>query len=169
MNYNTGTSAYKYDEYMYNSSSAYELDYEQRDVKYEQRRTVRINNRSKKKELLARMVIVSLVTMLICAVGFLYSRVMVIYAANEVNQLKNELATISSANNKKSMEIERSIDLKKVEEIAISKYNMQRPDKNQTVYVNVTQQDYAEVVKPEGINIFKTASGGIKKVLAYLN
>ena len=169
MNYNTGTSAYKYDAYSYNSSSAYELDYEQRDAKYEQRKSARINNRSRKKELMARMIIASLAAMLICAVGFLYSRVMVIYAANEVNQLKCELATISSANNKKSMEIERSIDLKKVEELAISKYNMQRPDKNQTVYVKVAQQDYAEIVKPEGINLFKTASGKIKKVLAYLN
>ena len=36
----------------------------------------------------------------------------------------------------------------KIEELAITKYGMQRPDKNQTVYVNVIQSDYGEVVKP---------------------
>ncbi len=169
MNYNTGSSAYKFDEYTYNSSSAYELEIERTEQQLDTRRAVRSNVRQKQKAALAMVIIVSLFTTLICSVGFLYSRVMVIYAADKVQDLKNELATISAANNKKSMEIERSIDLKKVEELAISKYNMQRPDKNQTVYVSVAQQDYAEVVKPEGINIFKTASGHIKKVLAYLN
>ncbi len=169
MNYNVGTSAYKYDYYTDNSTSAYELEYERSNNKLDERVQTRNKNKQKQKALIAVVVLVSLFATLVCSVGFLYSRVMVIYAANKVTDLKNELATISAANNKKSMELERSINLDKVEELAISRYNMQRPDKNQTVYVNVAQQDYAEVVKPASNNIFKTATVKIKKVLAYLN
>ncbi len=169
MNYYSGTSAYKIDYDTYTTSSAYELEYEQIDRQYDNKRATRRKAREKQKAVIAMMVIISLFATLLCSVGFLYSRVMVIYAANKVVSLENELASITAQNSRKSMEIERSIDLKKVEELAISKYNMQRPDKNQTVYVNVAQEDYAEVVKTGGFNFLKKTTGKIKDVLAYLN
>ena len=53
---------------------------------------------------------------------------------------------LTKENSNKKISIEQSIDLKKIEEIAISQYGMQRLDKNQTVYVKVVQDDYGEVV-----------------------
>ena len=67
-------------------------------------------------------------------------------AQTDVSALETELAELTKENSNKKISIEQSIDLKKIEEIAISQYGMQRLDKNQTVYVKVVQDDYGEVV-----------------------
>lgn len=60
--------------------------------------------------------------------------------------MEEELSELTETNNNKKIQLEKSVDLKKIEEIAISQYGMQRPDKNQIVYVRVVQSDYGEVI-----------------------
>ena len=67
-------------------------------------------------------------------------------AKTEVLNLEKQYANIVEENTNKKIQMEQSIDLKKIEEIAISQYGMQRLDKNQTIYVKVVQEDYAEIV-----------------------
>lgn len=86
------------------------------------------------------------IILFLLAAGTVYSKVLVMQAATDVDTKRNELMQLIEANNKKKIEFEQNIDLKKVEELAITKYGMQRPDKNQTIYVNVVQKDYGEVV-----------------------
>jgi len=64
---------------------------------------------------------------------------------NRVSELKKEYAAIVHENKKTEIEINQKIDLKKVEEIAISNYNMNRAKKSQVVYINVEQEDYAVI------------------------
>ena len=46
-------------------------------------------------------------------------------------------------------ELEESIDLTSVEEAAVNRLGMQRPSKNQTVYVNIKQDDVCELTANE--------------------
>ena len=75
-----------------------------------------------------------------------HTQVLLMQAKSTVENMEEELATLTETNNNKKIQLEKSVDLKKVEEIAISQYGMQRPDKNQIVYVRVVQNDYGEVI-----------------------
>lgn len=81
------------------------------------------------------------------AAGTVYSRMLVDQASVAVVAKQEELMKLIEANNNKRIAREQSIDLDKIKELAITKYGMQRPDNNQTVYVNVVQNDYGEVVR----------------------
>ena len=81
------------------------------------------------------------------AAGTVYSRMLVDQASVAVVAKQEELMKLIEANNNKRIVREQSIDLEKIEELAITKYGMQRPDNNQTVYVNVVQNDYGEIVR----------------------
>lgn len=43
-----------------------------------------------------------------------------------------------------SMEAEGELDFKEIEQTAVNKYNMKRPETHQIVYVNLPQNDYIE-------------------------
>lgn len=75
-----------------------------------------------------------------------HTQVLLMQAKSTVENMEEELAELTETNNNKKIQLEKSVDLKKVEEIAISQYGMQRPDKNQIVYVRVVQNDYGEVI-----------------------
>ncbi len=64
---------------------------------------------------------------------------------NKVADLKKEYNTLVHENKKAEIEINQKIDLKTVEEIAISNYNMNRAKKSQVVYIDVQQEDYAVI------------------------
>ncbi len=79
--------------------------------------------------------------------GLVYSRVLVMQAKSSVETMEKQLAILTEENCNKKIQLEQSVDLKKIEEIAISQYGMQRPDNNQIIYVRVVQDDYGEVIK----------------------
>ena len=83
----------------------------------------------------------------VVAAGTVYSRMLVDQASVTVTAKQEELMEIIEANNNKRIEFEQSIDLDKIEELAITQYGMQRPDNNQLIHVNVVQSDYGEVVR----------------------
>ncbi len=138
----------------YDGSSAYKID------TYETAETVKRGpvavddskiyeiRKKRKKAVAALCFYLSVVFAL--AVGTIYTKVLVLQAQTNVSALETELAELTKENNDKKISIEQSIDLKKIEEIAISQYGMQRLDKNQTVYVKVVQDDYGEVVSDKG-------------------
>ncbi len=82
---------------------------------------------------------------IVAAVILLSKNVQVTEQKNKVSDLKKEYNAIVHENKKKEIEINQKIDLKKVEEIAISNYNMNRAKKSQIVYINVEQEDYAVI------------------------
>lgn len=83
---------------------------------------------------------------LIFAVAFcIVSREVSIYEKNsQVNRLENQLEQAVSETKQAQIASEKAINLKTVEEVATSKFAMSRPEKSQTVYINIQQSDYAE-------------------------
>ena len=94
-------------------------------------------------------------------------------ASHQLSRYQKELKELQTANEQMQIAIERSIDLKKVEEIANTQLNMKQPDKYQMVYVDLKKQDYAELVNP---NLYETPNNqwfavifkAISNVLEYL-
>lgn len=89
--------------------------------------------------------IASILLVFAVACTILYRNVIIIESSTEAQQLEEKLTTLQAANTKLNYELKKEVDLKKVEEIATTKLGMKRPDKHQTVYVDVTQKNYAEV------------------------
>ena len=136
--YTYGTSAYKIEDYGYEEAQvernkAEEAEKESRDSII-------------RRKFVKSLCIYGLILFMLGA-ATVYSRVLIMQAESNVMQKEKELAQLTEQNNYKKIRIEQNVDLKKIEELAITKYGMQRPDKNQTIYVNVIQSDYGEVVK----------------------
>ena len=72
--------------------------------------------------------------------------------SDKIKQLQSELSMLESNTSQKMFELEQSVDLNSVEEIASTRLNMQRPEKYQIVYINVPSEDVAKVTadKVEG-------------------
>ena len=132
-----GSSAFKIEDDIYRHPSTEEI---------EAKRIAEENKKAAlRRKFVMNMCVYGLIVFLLGA-GTVYSKVLVMQASSTVQAKETELAKLMEENNNKKIQFEQSIDLKKIEELAITKYGMQRPDKNQTVYVNVVQSDYGEVV-----------------------
>ncbi len=134
--------------YYTNGSSAYSLDKYDIENYYTKKR---INEEEAKKARAVRSAklrmrtIAAILAVFAVACTILYRNVAIIEASTEAQQLEEKLTTLQAANTKLNYELKKEVDLKKVEEIATTKLGMKRPDKHQTVYVDVTQKNYAEV------------------------
>ena len=81
---------------------------------------------------------------------FMISKFVAVYdTGQEVNSLTKQLEQKRSYTTQKIFEMEQSVDLTEVEEIATTKLGMQRPEKHQIVYVNVKQNDKTDVTAQE--------------------
>lgn len=155
----------------YNETSlAYEIEYgNEESVREEPVRKTKKKNRSG-------------LLLFICAVYVIASIGSLLFKTANVNEKKNELETIKkqyeevlNENKKIEVGLNSRIDLRKVEDIAIAKLDMNKPKYNQIVYVNTNPNDYGEVIEAEketekesqGIfgSIIKTFTG----IFAYSN
>ncbi|MBP3337216.1 MAG: cell division protein FtsL [Clostridia bacterium] len=68
--------------------------------------------------------------------------------ANQISETKKELAKIEAQNQEMQVEIEKALDLSRIEQLASDKLNMRRPEKYQICYINLDRVDYVE--KAEG-------------------
>ncbi len=94
----------------------------------------------------AKVICICLLIVTVLMAVTVHTQVLLMQAKSTVETMAEELATLTEENNNKKIQLEQSVDLKKIEQIAISQYGMQRPDKNQIVYVRVVQNDYGEVI-----------------------
>lgn len=102
------------------------------------------------------MAIVKLLLLMACAFVVLYRAVMITDKCNAVEQKQAELNALVTTNEKLQFEIDRSLDLKKVEAIAQNELGMRRAEKYQTVYIDLEQVDYVEKTASH-----KPSTGGI--------
>ncbi len=139
-NYYNGTSAYQIMDFVYSKP-------DQETVSKKADHTAR----SKKTEALHRLYgAMVLVAIFVFAASFLFTNAIIIEKASKVSDMQNELHAIVAQNNQKTLEIERTLDLKRIEDIAINELGMKHPDKYQMVYVNVEQSNYAEITAEKG-------------------
>ena len=88
--------------------------------------------------------------------GFMISQfVAVNETKQEVRYLQENLEAAESATAQKMFELEHSVDLATIEKEATTRLGMQRPERYQTIYVNVKQGDVTEKVagEVEGLHI----------------
>lgn len=105
---------------------------------------------------------------LIFAIAFcLVSREVSLYEkSSEINRLENRLEQAQTETKQAKIAAESAVDLKKIEEAATTKFGMSRPEKNQTIYINIQQDDYTEKTasKDIGLEIQHSIQSGIKNL-----
>ncbi|MBR4720819.1 MAG: septum formation initiator family protein [Clostridia bacterium] len=144
----------------YNNNLAYDLDFEANADKIEKKvKEQQKENKAKAKAERARIrrtVICCLAIFALCA-GFMISRNVTAYESKRnVAKLQKELNSLREYSSQKAFELDKSIDREEIEREAKTRLNMVRPEKYQTVYVNVKQDDVTEVTvsEAEGIKSF---------------
>lgn len=143
-----GSSAYKYEEEYY---------IPQKKTKKVVRRV-----RVKKKKKTGIKGVILPVAAIGLAFALLLSNSMILEKNAKIEELKEQLDTIHAQTVAGQFEIERNMDLKKIENEAISRLGMQRPTKAQTVYINMGNCDYAEAAeKKESVNIFSALADNV--------
>lgn len=112
-----------------------------------QENNVRIVKRNREQMLIRGKNIrrICVVIALAMSAGFMISEfVTVNETKQQVASLQKELDQIESATSQMVFDMEQSVDLAEIERQATTRLGMQRPEKYQTIYVNVRQEDYTE-------------------------
>lgn len=75
--------------------------------------------------------------------------------SDKIKTLERELAMLESNSSQRIFELEQSVDLNVVEQIATTRLNMQRPEKYQIVYLDVKSEDVTEITSKETESVKK--------------
>ena len=103
--------------------------------------------RQKKARLRAKISAFGAVMLIVLAAFLvLYRGVLITEATNRIEMKEKELTDIIATNKRVEMEIEHALDLKTVESVAVERLGMSRPEKYQTVYVDLNQVDHVEKI-----------------------
>ncbi len=141
----------------YNGNLAYDWELEESSARIEekvQEHKTASKTKAKAESVKRHKVIALCAVMLAFCAGIMICRNVAVYESrNEVERLQKELNTLKEYSSQKAFEIDQSLDLESVEKTARTKLNMVRPEKYQTVYVNIKQDDVTEVTadQVEGI------------------
>ena len=96
------------------------------------------------------------IILLSLAAYFMISKNVQLHETNDkIKSLESELAMLESNSSQRIFELEQSVDLDVVEEIATTRLNMQRPEKYQIVYLDVKSDDVTEVTSKEAESVKK--------------
>lgn len=103
--------------------------------------------RQKKAQLRAKLSAFGAVMLIVLAAFLvLYRGVVITETTNRIETKEKELTNIIATNKRVEMEIEHALDLKIVENAALERLGMSRPEKYQTVYVDLNQVDHVEKI-----------------------
>ncbi|MDO5397644.1 MAG: hypothetical protein Q4G33_06920 [bacterium] len=103
-------------------------------------KTARKTARAKNKKINAG-VIASILALSVSAAFMISEFVTVNERRDEIAGLEEKLANAEAATSQKSFELEQSVDLTEIEKEATTRLGMQRPEKYQTIYINVPTDD----------------------------
>lgn len=132
----------------YNDNLARKYEYSA-SLKREPNLTFGVENAKKTQQRINAVKFVLVILFFLVGAGAILSKnVQVTEQKNKVSELTSTYNKLVHDNKKTEIEINKKIDLKTVEEIAISNYNMNRAKKSQVVYIDVEQEDYAVINDP---------------------
>ena len=86
-----------------------------------------------------------------------------------VEKKQAELQALIAGNEKLQVEIDRALDLSKVENIARNELGMHPAEKNQTIYINLEQVDYVERVAGSHFSLFDGMKSFLGGLVAYFD
>ena len=118
-------------------------------VETKQKNQVKTSSNQKKSQLKAVALIVSIFLVLL-AISFRNSQIDNKFT--QIQQQKNELATLQKENEQLKVSIENSMNLSNIEKVAKEELGMQKLTSSQTVYVSLPKKDYVEAAS-EKVNI----------------
>ncbi len=127
---------------------------------------VRVKKKAKAKRLRVSAFLMA-ATLVACAFLVLYRAANITAMTNEVTQKEKQLSDLTAANQQTRLALDKSLDLKKVEEAAAA-MGMRQPEKSQTVYVNLERSDYVERTSGEG-SILSRIGDFFQGLLSYLD
>lgn len=108
--------------------------------------------KSQKQQAKARVTSLLSAALLIVAAFFvLYRGVLITETTNNIEKKEKQLSNLIATNERIKMEIEHALDLKTVESAAVDRLGMNRPEKYQTVYVDLNQVDHVEKISKGNI------------------
>ncbi len=96
--------------------------------------------------------------------GFMISQFVTVNdTQNRIASLRKNLASMEAATSQMVFDMDQSVDLAEIERVAVTKLGMQRPEKYQTIYVNVKQNDMTEKTAGEVEGVGNSIMSGLKK------
>lgn len=152
----------------YNGNLAYDLEFEHNSARIEekvQKQRAETRSRAKAESVKKHKVLAVCAIILALCAGFMISRNVAVYESRKnVENLQKELNALKEYSSQKAFEIDQNLDLESIEQTAKEKLNMVKPEKYQTVYVNIKQEDVTEVTadQVEGLGGFFGIFGGKK-------
>ncbi len=152
----------------YNGNLAYDWEFENNSARIEekvQKQKAEIKTKAKAESVKKHKVLAACAIMLALCAGLMISRNVAVYESRKnVEDLQKELNSLKEYSSQKAFEIDQNLDLESIEQAAKENLNMVRPEKYQTVYVNIKQEDVTEVTadQVEGISGLFGIFGGKK-------
>jgi len=125
----------------YLSSNAHKYDYEVNTEKTAQLKTVR---KQKKKALTGFKKFILTASLFAVVFSIISGYVKLDEAKNNALMLQKELKSITADNQLLQQKIDSAVDLSLLQKKAVEEYGMVKPERSQTIYVDITREDYSE-------------------------
>ena len=114
--------------------------------------------------------VVSIVFVFSILFAISYQNSLITESFNHKEDLKKNLSAIEKENEQLQVNIEKSLNLNKVEQSAKEKLGMQKLDNSQKVYINLPKQDYVEsnkeqVLPQENESFWSKITKNIRKII----
>ncbi len=144
----------------YNGNLAYDWEYEDNSARIEEevkKQKAETRKKAKVESVKKHKVLAGCAIVLALCAGLMISRNVAVYESRKnVEDLQKELNSLKEYSSQKAFEIDQNLDLESIEQAARENLNMVKPEKYQTVYVNIKQDDVTEVTadQVEGIGGF---------------
>lgn len=140
------------------SSNAYVLDYDNVtfDARQAERKKTRALRQKKRRRVTLFIMLITLSIIFASSILILVRYVAITEATTKTNGLLNQYNSLVASNQQMSIEISKMMDTSKIEEMAITRLGMSRPEKYQIVYINVDKKDYVEFATKD----IKTSQNG---------
>ncbi len=110
------------------------------------RQKVQISKEQRKKQMKVTLFVIAIFTILLT---ISYRNSQINEKFTEVQNLKQELASLQKENEQTKVSIQNGLNLKNIEKLAKEKLGMQKLTSKQTVYVSLPKKDYVESASEE--------------------
>lgn len=109
------------------------------------------------------------IVVLAFSAGFMISKFVTVHETQqEIASLQKSLTALESVTSQQIFDLEQSVDLTELEKEATNRLGMKRPEKYQTIYVNVKQDDITEMTADEVESFENRVKTSLKELAGYI-
>lgn len=141
---------YRYNKYQYETSPRkLQPEYEPIKEPYSRKQTTTVKKKNEKVKTKRHIksnikIVVYVIMIFACLFVISYRNSLINESFNENEKLKSDLAALEKQNEQLKVNLENSLNLNNIAEIAEKKLGMQKLDNSQKVYVSLNKKDYVE-------------------------